>query len=98
MNKLKIKTNLGYIELDLENKIICEADSKNIIDIRKELDTRINSTKFEEDITKIVIKQLKGGKLEKEMENIISNCIVQAFKQIWIKRSSWANGIVNKTT
>lgn len=99
MKIIKFKTNLGEISVRLEKENLNESISNEEKEfIKKEISNFYNSKKMEDDITKIIKNELKsGGLLESEIEKIVANCIVQAFKQIWIKRSSWSNGITNKT-
>lgn len=102
MNKIKFKTYLGEETVLLEdvikqtsnNTFLFEAVSKDDMDTIK--NKIVGDSKLEAKVKEILKKELKGTELEKKITEIAKNCIIQLFKQLWLKRNSWSTGIVNK--
>jgi hypothetical protein len=66
-------------------------------EIKKEINVRLDSRDFEKKIEKIVRDRIKNEKaLEDKVVEISRNVLSQLFKQLWIKRSAYINGISNK--
>ncbi len=82
----------------IQNKpILTEEISKtDMTAIEKLIDSKFQKTELENKIKDIVVKEIGGRNGEKIITDIVRNCIVQLYKQLWSKRSFWMNGIVNK--
>jgi len=73
-----------------------ELSKADISAIEKMIDTKFKKPDIERQIRDIVIKELGGKTNEKKVTEIVSNCLVQLYKQFWMKRNFWQAGLVNK--
>ena len=82
----------------IKNKSIIteEISTTDMVAIQKLIDSKFNKSELESKIKDIVVKEIGGREGEKIITDIVRNCIVQLYKQLWSKRSFWMNGIVNK--
>lgn len=77
----------------INNKTILteEISKTDMVTIEKMVDK-----KLEDKIKEIVTKEIKNNSTEKMVTDIVKNCLVQLYKQLWTKRTFWMSGIVNK--
>lgn len=99
---IKFKTFIGeetvlleyVLKRTLSNTFLFEGISKDDENTIK--NSIIADSKLENKVRDILKKELKGTEFEKKVTEIAKNCIIQLFKQLWLKRNSWSTGIVNK--
>ena len=66
-------------------------------DVKSEIKKYINSSEFKTKIEKIVKDRIKNEKeLEDKVVDITKNVLTQLYKQLWVKRAFWKNGLSNK--
>ncbi len=97
--KLKIKTNICediVIDVDKCKSLNESISSETKRYIKDEINKHLNSRDLENKINNVIKDALNKKYLEEEIIEIASNCIVQAYKQIWTKRASWSNNLKNK--
>lgn len=62
----------------------------------KEFKKEIKSRDFQDKITDIISKEIKGNKkLEKDLAGISQKVIVQLYKTLWQRRNFWSNKLDN---
>lgn len=72
-------------------------EDMNKSDVKREIDKFIDSSEFRTKVEKIVKDRIKNEKgLEDKVVEISKNVLTQLFKQLWIKRASYINGLSNK--
>ncbi len=68
-------------------------------DVKSEVKKYMDSSEFKSKVEKIVKDRIKNEKgLEDKVVEISKNVLSQLFKQLWIKRSAYINGLSNKRT
>ncbi len=68
-------------------------------DVKSEVKKYMDSSEFKAKVEKIVKDRIKNDKaLEDKVVEISKNVLSQLFKQLWVKRSAYINGITNKRT
>jgi hypothetical protein len=102
MQYIKFISSIGDFKINLtecfkNTQILTEELSKaDISNIEKLIDAKFKKADVESRIRDIVVKELDGKGNEKRVTEIVSNCMVQLYKQFWMKRTFWQSGIVNK--
>ena len=101
MEYIKFKTFLGEETVSLsdllDNKETLNEELSNT-EINKIKNQILDDDKLTKKVEDLLKKELKGTDFENKVTEIAKNCIIQLFKQLWIKRSSWAIGITNKSS
>lgn len=66
-------------------------------EVKAEVKKYMDSSEFRTKVEKIVKDRIKNEKgLEDKVVEISKNVLSQLFKQLWIKRSAYINGLTNK--
>lgn len=66
-------------------------------EVKAEVNKYMDSSEFRTKVEKIVKDRIKNEKgLEDKVVEISKNVLSQLFKQLWIKRSAYINGLTNK--
>jgi ribosomal protein S20 len=74
-------------------------EEMNKSDVKTEIKKYMDSSEFKAKVEKIVKDRIKNDKaLEDKVVEISKNVLSQLFKQLWVKRSAYINGITNKRT
>jgi len=69
----------------------------NKSDVKSEVKKYMDSSEFKTKVEKIVKDKIKDDKaLEDKIVDITKNVLTQLYKQLWVKRSFWKNGLSNK--
>jgi len=72
-------------------------EEMNKSDVKSEVKKYMDSSDFKVKVEKIVKDRIKNDKvLEDKVVEISKNVLSQLFKQLWVKRSAYINGITNK--
>jgi|TARA_Y100000389_G_scaffold135643_1_gene133161 hypothetical protein len=67
-------------------------------DVKSEIKKYMDSSEFKSKVEKIVKDRIKNEKaLEDKVVEITRNVLTQLYKQLWIKRTFWKNGLSNKS-
>ena len=67
-------------------------------DVKSEIKKYMDSSEFKSKVEKIVKDRIKNEKaLEDKVVDITRNVLTQLYKQLWIKRTFWKNGLSNKS-
>ena len=75
------------------NEALTKTDEKKIETlIRKEIKKSFGGD-LEKKVKAIITKELKGSKFEKEVVKISKDVLEQLYKQLWMRRMFWKNGI-----
>jgi len=64
--------------------------------VKKEIKTFLDSNtikQFEERIIELLLKDIKKGKSEKEIKNIISKTMLDFYEYLWNNRTVWSDKI-----
>jgi len=68
-------------------------------EVKAEVKKYMDTSEFKSKIEKIVKDRIKNEKgLEDKVIEISKNVLSQLFKQLWIKRASYINGLSNKAS
>ena len=71
----------------------------NKSDVKSEIKKYMDSSDFKSKIEKIVKDRIKNEKeLEDKVVDITKNVLTQLYKNLWVKRAFWKNGLSNKST
>lgn len=72
---------------------LTKTDEKEIgIMIRKEIKDAFGND-LEKKVKDIISKELKGKPFEKEVKNISKDVLEQLYRELWMRRMFWKNGI-----
>ena len=75
------------------NEALTKTDENQIgVMIRKEIKKSFGSD-LEKKVKEIIAKELKGSKFEKEVVKISKDVLEQLYRQLWMRRMFWKNGI-----
>jgi hypothetical protein len=68
-------------------------------EVKSEVKKYMDSSEFKSKVEKIVKDRIKNEKeLEDKVVDITKNVLTQLYKQLWVKRAFWKNGLSNKST
>ena len=68
-------------------------------DVKSEVKKYMDSSEFKSKVEKIVKDRIKNEKeLEDKVVDITKNVLTQLYKQLWVKRAFWKNGLTNKSS
>lgn len=78
----------------IKNKLNETFSKSDREDISKQINTFIDSKEFEKKIEKIVLNRLKDNKeLEDKVVDITKEVLINMYKALWVKRSTWMSAI-----
>lgn len=72
----------------------------NLTGVQKLIDDEFGKKylpQIKKQIEDTVAKAMDSKENERKIEEIVANCLVQLYKQLWSKRSFWVSGIKNKS-
>lgn len=64
--------------------------------VKKEIKSFLDSNtikQFEEKMIELLLKDIKKGKSEKEIKNIISKSMMEFYEYLWFNKSTWMDKI-----
>ncbi len=64
--------------------------------VKKEIKTFLDSNtikQFEEKMVELLLKDIKKGKSEKEIKNIVSKSMMEFCEYLWFNKSTWMDRI-----
>jgi len=64
--------------------------------VKKEIKSFLDSNtikQFEEKMIELLLKDVKKGKSEKEIKNIISKSMMEFYEYLWFNKSTWMDKI-----
>lgn len=71
-------------------------ENLNKSDVNKEIKNYIDTAEFKTKIEKIIKDRIKNEKgLEDKIVDITKNVLVQLYKTLWTKRSTWKDNLTN---
>lgn len=76
------------------NENLSKSDSKEIEGIFNKLLKKSNIDKQIKDTIKQNLKdELKSNDMRKEIVEVVKECLIQLYKELWTRRNVWINGI-----
>lgn len=83
-------------QLKVITEALTQTDKSEIEKIaRKEVKDAIDDAKFKKKIKDIMDDEHKSRDFEKKLVEVSKNVLVQLFKQLYNKRSTWTSGLSN---
>ena len=68
-------------------------------DVKEIVKSEFNSNALKTKVVDIINKEIRGNKhLEDKVVDITSNVLTQLYKQLWVKRSFWKQGLNNNAS